>query len=72
MDSLTWHKGQALKRALEMTGRDPSVDEFAVALWIKAREQGLTLEEIVHSLIGASTFNPPKVDRGRNLKELGF
>jgi hypothetical protein len=72
MNNLAWVAGINLKRFIEISGRQPTLLHYAVLLWLKAQEEGKTLDEVVHQLILASTFEKSKVDVKARLKELGY
>jgi hypothetical protein len=74
MNNVTWYQGQLLKRNLTETRPDYGVPQLAVAMILLAREQGLTLEEIVQQLILANEFDvaTTKLDRAKTISELGY
>ena len=74
MDNLTWYKGKRLKTALEGMGHQLDLPRLAVVMILAAREQGLSLEEIVQELILANDFDAAvnKLDKSKTIRELGF
>jgi hypothetical protein len=75
MDNTTWYQGKRLKSFIEHgTGGEVKLPHLAVAAILAAREQGLTLEDIVHQLILANDFDAAvtKLDRDQAIRELGF
>lgn len=74
MNSLAWQAGKNLKRSIEATGRRPTLNNYAVAIVLLAREEGTTLEEIVHALIQANEYDAATstLDKDARMRELGF
>jgi hypothetical protein len=75
MDNLNWYKGKQLKSYIEHgTGANVNLTHLAVAAILAAREQGLTLDNIVQELILANHFNveTTKLDKQATIRELGF
>lgn len=74
MNSLIWYQGKLLTRNLTETRPDYGVPQLAVAMIMVAREQGLTLEEIVQQLILANEYDAAttRLDRDKKISELGF
>lgn len=72
MDNLAWQAAINLKRFIEMSGRFPTLRHYAILLWLKAQDDGVDLETVVHELIMASDFERGKTDIKARLKELGF
>lgn len=73
MDSLQWQRGKNLKRAIEETGRAPTIQDYAVALILLANEKHITLEQIVQALIVANEFDATiKRPTAGTISELGY
>jgi hypothetical protein len=75
MDSLNWYQGKRLKEFIEHgTNGQVNLTHLAVAAILAAREQGKTLDDIVHWLILANHFNveTSKLDKAATIRELGF
>jgi hypothetical protein len=75
MDNTTWYQGKRLKSFIEHgTGGAIKLPHLAVAAILAAREQGLTLDDIVHQLILANHFDAAtkKFDREQALRDLGY
>jgi hypothetical protein len=74
MNNLAWQAGKNLKRFIETSGRFPTLNQYAVLLWLFAQENGHSLEDVVQALILASTFESQvnKLDREATIRELGF
>lgn len=74
MDSITWYKGKMLRRYIDETRSDLRVSHLAVLIILAARDQGLTLEDVVRELIEADQYDAAtsKLDREQSLKQLGF
>lgn len=74
MDNMTWYKGKMLKRQITETHPDLGLPHLAVVMILAAREQGLSLDDIVQQLILADGFaaDGGKSDRDATLRELGY
>lgn len=74
MNNLRWHLGKTLKRSVEETGRSPHLEEYLVAAWLQAQEDGKSLEDMVHVLIAISDFEGEvkKLDKAKTIRDLGF
>ena len=75
MDSTTWYQGKRLKSFIEHgTGGTINLTHLAVAAVMAARDQGLTLEDIVRELIHANEFKTitTKLDKEAAIRELGY
>lgn len=74
MDAMTWYRGKRLKEFIDDTHSSLRVSHLAVVMILAANEQGLTMEDIVKELILANEYQPTvsKVDKAKNLRELGY
>ena len=72
MNNLAWQAGKNLKRSVEGSGRAANLNQWIVALWLVAQEEGISLDEIVIKLIATSDFAPGPIDKERIKRELGF
>jgi hypothetical protein len=75
IDSLEWYRGKNLKDWIEYHVRGKvNIPHLAVVMILAARDQGLTLEEIVQELIAANEFKtlPDKLDKDQTIRDLGF
>lgn len=67
-----WQAGVNLKRSVEATGRTPTVNVWAVTLWLAAKEAGMSVEDVINVLKLTSTYEVPPVDKAAALRDLGF
>lgn len=73
MNSTIYFQGKELKSLIEnKTNSQVDINHLVVALILAAKEQGLTMEELVHLLILAKDYEGQPVDKAKNLRELGY
>ena len=76
LSNTTWYQGKRLKEFIEhSTQAQINIPHLAVAIVLAAKDQGKTLEDIVHDLILANDYESlPRDarDTAKTLKELGF
>ena len=75
MDSTTWYQGKRLKGFIEHgTGGEINLTHLAVVAIMAARDQGITLEELVQKLILANEFKTitTKLDKEAAIRQLGY
>jgi hypothetical protein len=74
MNNLAWNAAKNLKKAIEVTGRRPTLNHYVILLWLAAQEEGVSLEEIVQKLSATVAFEVgvTKLDRDAHIRDLGF
>ena len=74
MDSLMYHAGLLLKRAVEQTGRTPTVEHYLVAAMLLAQENGgdVDIEQMYETLADVANYDAAahKLDREARIRQL--
>lgn len=74
MDNLTWYRGRRLREHIDNTQSGLTVSHLAVVMILAARDQGITLEDVVQELIQAQDYDAAanKIGKEQALKDLGY
>jgi len=74
MDNLTYHAGLMLKRSVEASGRQPTVEHYLVAAVLSAQEKGgdVDFDQMCEVLIDAANYDlkANRMDKNETIRQL--